>query len=377
MKRIVLYTATGAQNLGDECILLAEYRFLRARYPDADLRIATYDPGAQLLPTDNKVTFFSYFPNGFGKNIFANIGYFFRNCYEIARADLVIVGGGGLFYDNEAGQSWKKQLLEWKLRIVAAKFFRTIVFFWGIGIDVSRENRAAFARLFAGKRTVVSVRDRESEKFIESIGQEVHRVRDPVFTLEYPESIRHKTRPKVGLALRAGYMPNEPENIEKIIRFLQSEGFEPVFLTHSFHPTNALTNDAVSFARIADELQVHTTQTMDETFALYRDLTFVISMRLHASILSVVAGIPFYAISYAKKTDEILRDVGTSYVQRASTFDPEIFKTQFRELIQTRETQQFALIHKYDTIKANTLESYNFLFDGLQILHRKNHGSQL
>ncbi len=154
---------------------------------------------------------------------------------------------------------------------------------------------------------------------------------------------------------------------------MQSEGFEPVFLTHSFHPSLGITNDAASFAAIAEKLSVHTTDSMDETFEMYKHLQFVISMRLHASILSVVSHVPFYAISYAKKTDEILADVGASYVQRANTFDFEIFKKQFAELIASREAQQFALVGKYDTIKANTIESYNLLFDGLQILHRKNH----
>ncbi len=65
MQRIVLYTATGAENLGDECILLAEYRFLRARYPDTEIRIASYNASSQILPSDPKITFFSYFPNGF------------------------------------------------------------------------------------------------------------------------------------------------------------------------------------------------------------------------------------------------------------------------------------------------------------------------
>lgn len=91
MRRIVLYTATGAENLGDECILLSEYRYLKARYPQAHIRVATYDPASNLLPSDDALSFFSYFPNGFKSRPFANIGYLIRNCYEIARSDLVIV----------------------------------------------------------------------------------------------------------------------------------------------------------------------------------------------------------------------------------------------------------------------------------------------
>lgn len=92
MKRILLYTATGAHNLGDECILKAEYCFLRERYPNAKIRVATYDCTSHLLPKDDKkLAFFSYFPNGFSRRPFSNIAYFFRNIYEIVRSDLVVV----------------------------------------------------------------------------------------------------------------------------------------------------------------------------------------------------------------------------------------------------------------------------------------------
>ena len=140
MRRILLYTATGVENLGDECILLAEYRYLRTRYPDAQIRIATYNPLSHLLPEDSRISFFSYFPNKFRVRPLSNIAYFFRNCYELFRADLVIIGGGGLFYDNEAGQSFQKQLFEWHLRVWVGRLFRKSILFWAIGIDVQEKN---------------------------------------------------------------------------------------------------------------------------------------------------------------------------------------------------------------------------------------------
>jgi polysaccharide pyruvyl transferase WcaK-like protein len=123
-RRIVLFAASGAYNLGDEAIVLAEYAFLRARYPNAEIRVATYDPKSTLLPSDDsKLGYFSYFPCAVRRHPLANIGYLFRNVVEIFRADLVIIGGGGLFYDNEAGQSFQKQTLEWSFRTALARLF--------------------------------------------------------------------------------------------------------------------------------------------------------------------------------------------------------------------------------------------------------------
>ena len=43
MRRILLYTAAGQANLGDEYILQTELAYLRGRYPAAQITVATYD----------------------------------------------------------------------------------------------------------------------------------------------------------------------------------------------------------------------------------------------------------------------------------------------------------------------------------------------
>jgi polysaccharide pyruvyl transferase WcaK-like protein len=43
MRRILLYTAAGQANLGDEYILQTELAYLTERYPAAQITIATYD----------------------------------------------------------------------------------------------------------------------------------------------------------------------------------------------------------------------------------------------------------------------------------------------------------------------------------------------
>ncbi len=115
MNRILFYTATGEFNLGDECILAAEMEYVHQKYPDASIAVATYNQESTNFfsrespvwnSIDSKVQLFSYFPNAFRKHVFKNIGYFFKNLVQIFRADLIIVGGGGLFYDTEIGQDF-------------------------------------------------------------------------------------------------------------------------------------------------------------------------------------------------------------------------------------------------------------------------------
>lgn len=99
-------TATGSYNLGDEIILREELAFLHGHYGEmVDFTIFTHDKKSALFQ-DDSVTWATYFPHAFWSNPFANIGYFFMNIYRIWKADILIVGGGGLIFDNEEGISF-------------------------------------------------------------------------------------------------------------------------------------------------------------------------------------------------------------------------------------------------------------------------------
>ncbi len=366
MKRIILYTASGAHNLGDECILKAEYDFLRSHYPNAIISVASYDSASHLLPiTDKKLKFFSYFPHHFSRYPWKNIFYALKNFFLIAISDLVIIWWGGIFYDNEQFQSAKKQYWEWAIRIAATKFFRVPLIFWWIGIDIKKENIKKYAWFFCGKKTRLSVRDTHSKDLLRFVGIESILSVDSAFLLSPKARIHHKTRPKVWLALRSGYLDNETETVEKIIRFLQSNGFEPIFLSHSLHPNGSITNDYLSFQDLANRLSVHITCSIEETFTFYREIDYLVSMRLHATILAHVYTIPFLALSYAQKTRWFLEKTEHSFVLEAWNFNIEHFRKHFIQLVSLSKEQRFALTTKYDTIKDECFLHTKDLFYGL------------
>lgn len=105
---------------------------------------------------------------------------------------------------------------------------------------------------------------------------------------------------------------------------------------------------------------------MQETLKTYGELEMVIGMRLHSLILSFVHAIPFFAISYGKKTDEFLRGINYEYSLAARNFDMEVFKKRFTELEKTKNDQKFALSAKNDTIKREINLTTHIFFDGLE-----------
>lgn len=364
---ISLFTATGAYNLGDELILLQEYEYLSHRYEGATFSVFTYDSKSSLLPAGDHIQYVSYFPNAFKKHPFRNLWYFIQTIRHIRKSDLVVIGGGGILYDGEVGQSFKKQLTEWKIRIRIAEWFAKPILYWSIGVNVREENREKLLPLFSAPNTTVTVRDSGSKRLLEEIGIKAELVFDPVLTYD-PEvpKLLPKRRPKVGLSFRRGYLRDEMENIEKIITMLQYEGFEPILLNHSFHAIDPHNNDSVFLSSLRSKYSLHETATIEETLEAYKELEFVIGMRLHSLILSFVHTIPFFAISYEKKTDEFIRSIGYDFILAARTFDIEVFKTQFSELRAHKQDAIFALERKNDTIKTQLANTLNTLFHGLE-----------
>lgn len=143
-----LFTATGAYNLGDELILLQEYAYLKNRYKNASFSVFSYDKKSSLLPEDPSVEYISYFPHRLKTRPIQNVWYLLQTIFIIRKSDVVIIGGGGLLYDNEEGQSFRNLLGQWKLRVWLAKFFGKPLIYWSLGIHLKKENEEKIRPLF-------------------------------------------------------------------------------------------------------------------------------------------------------------------------------------------------------------------------------------
>lgn len=93
-KKTLIMTATGSYNLGDEVILHEEIKFLYGHYGEmGDFTIFTHDQKSAIFH-DDTLRWVKYFPSGFWHNPIANIWYLISNIWIIARADILIIGGG-------------------------------------------------------------------------------------------------------------------------------------------------------------------------------------------------------------------------------------------------------------------------------------------
>lgn len=72
------------------------------------------------------------------------------------------------------------------------------------------------------------------------------------------------------------------DDVRSIVETVRAGGFEPVFVHHSFHPSDVSTDDAAYVAGLAGEMGVRATASMGETVAAYAGFSFAVSMRLHS-----------------------------------------------------------------------------------------------
>lgn len=128
-KKILIMTATGSYNLGDELILQEEVKFIKTHYGGVDITVFTHDQKSTII-RDDSLHFIHYFPTNLFHNPLGNIFYFFKNIWIIAQADVLIIGGGGIIFDNEPGVSFSSLLYQWWLRIKIARISGTTLLFW-------------------------------------------------------------------------------------------------------------------------------------------------------------------------------------------------------------------------------------------------------
>ena len=98
MNTILLMTATGAENLGDELITLCEINELREKNSNTNIILFSHDISRTLrfLRSQNisekNLTILPYFPTNIRKYPLKNITYFFQTIKAIRQANHVYIG---------------------------------------------------------------------------------------------------------------------------------------------------------------------------------------------------------------------------------------------------------------------------------------------
>lgn len=259
----------------------------------------------------------------------------------VRRADLVLVGGGGLFQeyagiDPESLLSADHYSLTYYAEpaILGALLGRPVMLYAvGVGPLYSEHGRR-IVRAACEAADVVTLRDEESLSLVASLGVDPARLRltaDPAWALPVPgagafpaaleAALPSGAGPLVGVALRpwaVGVSPwsREQEIASALDALVEARGARLLFVPFQ-EAGRAAEDDAAAAERVLGRMRHRARAAAlpqgvapGALGAVLARCDLVLGMRLHALVLAASAGVPAVALSYDPKVAAAMRQLG-------------------------------------------------------------------
>lgn len=358
-RRVLIVNTHSTLNSGDTAIVLGQIALLRAQDPGVEITLTSRTPrldrnfyrrsGVRVIPP------LFHTPAGFaGKNrgrLAALLSLLLpwnalRYLFCARRADLVAAAGGGYFYTTSSsrpGLTWRQN--EWHLRL-ALRLGKPLLFFpqsFGPFADPGSAARLLAVLAHPGTRGIL-VRETISRDLLQELaaksGLSLPTILCPDMAFSHcPQAAAdplpdHLPRPRLALALRDWAFPGADAQerarareeylltmVEVCRRFRVRHGGSIVLYSQVRGPAAAEDDRRLTaeiLGRLAAELPAtvlyhHTLPESahpDEIVALLARCDLLLASRLHAVILSVLAGTPALALGYLPKSRGVMRELG-------------------------------------------------------------------
>lgn len=356
-KKVLIMTATGKWNLGDEIILREEVRFIRSHYWNVDITVCTYDSKSHMIMNPDGIKFISYFPNKILTRFLQNIWYFISNIITIYNSDVLIVGGGWIIFDNEPWVSFNNLLWQWFIRIKLARIAGTIVLFWWISLEITLvQNKLALKWLFVPWDFII-VRDSRSKWLLEALEVPCVVMNDIAFLYEN-EWIKALAwvKKRVWISVRGWFLEWTEQALPEIYDYLVSEWYAPIFLVFSTEGSIEQ-NDSLYIKKVMAGRTYNVTKTIQQTLDVFPFLFATVAMRFHAWVLSCVHESPCIHLSYGPKTDELINILEAEHLNiKPNELSLEIFKKVWNNLVTNYSKEETRLKEKNVYIKKTLYE---------------------
>lgn len=364
---IVVCGNYGATNVGDEAILEGILLLIRRSLDGADITALSADPegtaavhGVKSLPL---------VPAGVRSFLHGiSSGSLWKTLKVIKKADLFILGGGGLFTDEKL-----RAVFIWALQTRVAAWYKTPIFSLGQSVGPLK---SFLGRRFAGKAfqraQIVTVRDQASSDLVKRLGvDDVHALADPVFALDSTAPASHSAEPYVVLSVRpwiSGDATRIHGELAAFIDWLWREHKLKTLLVPFQVSHDNDVHELSSLAAMVKDSQA--VEIVDYTADYHRIVelmtrsTAVIGMRLHSLIFSSLAHTPFIALSYSQKVDNFVRQIHMDeFLLDWSTLTAEALQQRFNSLLQQQEQLTAHLDEQVMIQRSHALKNEELLHD--------------
>ena len=324
--RVVLSNCYGTQNVGDQGILVSMIDALQGGRPSIEVDVLTLTPA----DTHRRHPAVQAIRSGVLRGLLST-------CRSLRRADVLVVGGGGILQDATS----RGNLLLHLSRPILARMLGTPVVLSGVGIGPMRSRLGRWLTGVVCRRAeAISVRDQASADFLAEIGVPTTSVTvapDLALALQaegpgegadavpgFLQELRTSAPLLIGLSLRPPVgtrrqRRRRPPWFCESLRAVAStaddlaERHDARFVFVSMHPEqdDPLADELRSRMRCGERLAVLSGEATPK--AVLRSiglLDMLIGMRLHSLIFAAKTGVPFVAMSYDRKIAEFLHLLG-------------------------------------------------------------------
>ncbi len=320
MTRILVCGYYGFGNTGDEAILTVLLSDLGAAHPDAEVTVLAGSPEAVAAE------------HGVGAVHWQDIGAIVD---AAAAADLMVLGGGGLFQDHQ-GMDPTAILTPHHGSVsyyggfaLLAGITRTPLVLYGLGVGpLSSADARRYTRLAFGRASAATVRDEASRDLLAEIGVDgVTVTADPVWGLEaappgiVPGILALEDAPEAPVTVGVAVRPwGDGEWMEPLAaaldRLVETSGARVLLVPFHDSP-HRHENDAAAAVEVVGRMGradratiVRGGYTPAERAAILGSCDVVVGMRLHAVVLAAIAGAPVVALSYDPKVRAAMAALG-------------------------------------------------------------------
>jgi len=389
MSTILIGGYYGAGNIGDEAILIAMINELRTQKADITLIVTSWDP--EKTSNDHHVE------SVYWKDI--------NGLLDAAlRADLIILGGGGIFHDYwgiDPDTYLRKGF--WDITAfgslpLLAKLLNIPCMIYAVGVgpfhsELAREHtRMAFERC-----QVATIRDNESLEFLKQIGLNINGTKgsivkvlpDPVFSLTASSAddaqvtdFLHQRQiqdniPLLGVSLRYWdinvsldeWLPYIANGVRDFLE--QNNQAQVILIPFQVLHATPHTNDAIVLGKLANLLNMpdrvcSITDPLTPRFAqsLIKRCTAIIGMRLHSIIMGINVGTPIIALSYAPKVFSVMKRAGLEeFCTPTLTPKAEILAGQIQKVWDQSQSFRHKIQPLQEELKSETKEHARLALD--------------
>ncbi len=352
MPRAVISGYYGLGNSGDETLLKTIAKDLKEAAPDVE--ITALSANKKKTREECKINSVNRY------NPFSVI-------FQIARADLLISGGGTLIQDATS----TKSLLYYLFIIKLAERCNTRVMLYANGIGpVKDKNIARVARVLNGA-DVITLRESDSEKELARFGVTKPKIivtADPAFNLEPADGLSAdkimqrlcvpNEKKMLGVSVREWkHLPkNFAEEMAESLDYIARKGYFPVLLpmqrTKDLKISKAIADKMREKSAVADfEL------SPEEMLALVGRCAAVCGMRLHTLIFASIMSRPTAGIIYDPKIKSFMDMSEQKHYIRANDFSAEKFTAMLDEITQNEKEISASLSKNKTELKKRAKEN--------------------